>query len=379
MAVSCTLCRGACGVALVACLIASLGFVPQPAEDTGFLQTLRAMDERHYSELGPSKLHRYVLEGRPVIIDLNNQMGRDEMRQQSNSSIRQNLLDLCGSQEIMLISSATSRAFEIFASWTLSHVIFAVLFGDRLADWFARMSQPKTINRFVQDMRRTEQWGSPKKPFHLWLLSKMSNLVAMYITPFKTVYYSTPYLSDLPINDVCPDLLRSTASGYHSVRAQIDSYANDSWIRKRIPQFDVEPIKVDRALKLYWGGPFSISYPMHTDYADGDLLMYMVNGCKEVVVLDHPHNQDLDYVWPLNIQGTTVFGIDVFDHPAPPPGSVTGYRATVKPGQLLYLPADLRHVIRNRCIDSVAISHRPWRTTGVHEIIRRQQASATEN
>ena len=83
-----------------------------------------------------------------------------------------------------------------------------------------------------------------------------------------------------------------------------------------------------------------------------------------------------DYVEALVLSGTTAYGIDVFNHPAPPPGSgVKGRRGRLQPGQLLYVPSDLRHAIRNACPDSVAVTSRPWRTSVVQRVVDRMVQS----
>ena len=75
---------------------------------------------------------------------------------------------------------------------------------------------------------------------------------------------------------------------------------------------------------LLLGGQGSLSYPLHVDGVpqedgssalDGDVVMTVLQGCKEIVVLADAETADAVEAMKFHEQA---YGIDVFDHAAVP-------------------------------------------------------------
>ena len=94
-----------------------------------------------------------------------------------------------------------------------------------------------------------------------------------------------------------------------------------------------------------------------------------------VVLANSGHARDA--VDATLITDTTAFGIDVFDHARL--RGIVGFAGTLQPGDLLFMPGDLRHAARNLCPETFAVSQRPWRTSTILEVAEELSNSELES
>jgi hypothetical protein len=92
--------------------------------------------------------------------------------------------------------------------------------------------------------------------------------------------------------------------------------------------------------------------------------MQVLSGCKEAVVLAEDEGMVGGDVLRSRIPDTAAFAFDPFDAPAAAElrgGPRRGWHGVYKGGDLLFLPGNSLHHVRNACPDTVAVNVRPWR------------------
>ena len=112
---------------------------------------------------------------------------------------------------------------------------------------------------------------------------------------------------------------------------------------------------------FFWGASGAIAYPLHRDISDADNFMQVLSGCKEVVVLWEDAAMIGGDVLGSRIPGTNAFSFNPFDAPSELTGAPRNdWHGEYRTGDLLFLPGNSLHHVRNRCANTVAINVRPW-------------------
>merc|ERR1712008_117564 len=127
-------------------------------------------------------------------------------------------------------------------------------------------------------------------------------------------------------------------------------------------------MRADSTLRLFWGGASSYSYPLHRDVSDGDVTCTMYSGCKDLVMLRPKSRKRLSRISIPGFQymRAMTWSHDLFsDRPI---DEVQGWRATLKAGEMLFMPGEVLHHIRNSCNQTVTLCRRPWRASFARDI-----------
>ena len=224
----------------------------------------------------------------------------------------------------------------------------------------ARLHAPMTLRDAVSATQ-----GSSQGIGASWLIGLVGALVptpfARLIQALGPVVFSAPYIANAA--PFCDLLAQQPPDKWiQEAEAAIASQccAASPGCRAAVTSVNEGPAHP----RFFWGGKGSLAYPVHVDGVDGDTVLSVIQGCKDVVVLD-------DLVPPDEIearaigQETGAYAIDVFNH-APIP-RVEGYRHRLVAGEALFLPGELRHQVRNACDDTVGLLWRPWRRTAANQ------------
>eukprot|EP00937_MAST-01D_sp_MAST-1D-sp2_P003760 g3760.t1 len=360
-----------CVIALAAAVL----LAPR-GENRGFYDSLDPIQVFSPAQLSPEEFReRFVLTGTPVIIDF----GNDGKLFDLDEAVR-----ICGARNVSIAKHghrATVAALEAAGPW-LGHLI-GLLFGARPATWLARLERPTPFREIVRRVRAHSSRDAPERfPALATGLSALGRLaggaggrhVDRVLRMVGTIMLSPIYLADHIVADFCPEMLESAA--LRAARSRQAAYLDPRWLAERVggrgahPQSVVPPLRNDHETKFFLGPPYSIAYPLHIDHGDGDVFTQMLSGCKEAVVLRGSDREGGDYADRWWLPGTLGYGIDVFDHARPPAGGgVQGFRAMLRPGQLLFMCPSMRHVYRNRCPDTVSLVDRPWRTSMLEQVL----------
>lgn len=392
-----SICCGRCGcsaqtclavITIILALVLGAPFLRGSGwEDRGFVESLQLFERIHINNLNETVFRRdYVMRFRPLLIDLDTpdvgSVNEDFRLFEEEETMR-----LCGNQRVKLLSTSSEKVLRHLAQSTAFRVLFRLIFGEYVETWFDRHGTYKLEDIVKEIQKQQDSAQRSGLPLHILFLARLSATLASHLLPLAVVFYSSLYVADAPIESFCPSLLQSPTAGVARALQKQASLIDATWLRDWLQAADPEnegvrgaslesvlPTEGDRAPSLFWGGPGSIYYPLHRDYGDGDIFMSMLSGCKEGAVLmdnlhaSHAGDQHADsYVEQFRMPSSTAYGIDVFNHPAPPAGSVVGYTGILRPGQVLYMPAEKRHMFKNRCRSSVSVSQRVWKTTLIND------------
>ena len=157
-----------------------------------------------------------------------------------------------------------------------------VVLGTSFGDLVEERHRPTTLSAFIATMREHNGRSSPAStPWLARAASMLSSHAAGYIDSIIAVIaQSPPYLADIAVADICPALLEEPA--IKAALALQATVADPAWLFAAAAEFGARPVAVDpsdASLKLFAGPPFSISYPLHRDHADGDVFTFMLSGC----------------------------------------------------------------------------------------------------
>jgi len=203
-------------------------------------------------------------------------------------------------------------------------------------------------------------------PFAVEILSRLANFWPVQHTLRLAEMVAQPaYLADNAIAEACPEYTRKHWKDISDQETKYETVVAPELLKRNIDwdTLDIATLTNQPEPRLFWGGPGSYSYPLHSDVADGDVFFEVHSGCKAVVLLPMEARHRLTRI---NVPGfeflkTVAFVEDL--HRNPPPDGVTGWRGVVRPNELLYMPGELLHDVRNTCKKTVSICRRPWRAS----------------
>ena len=362
-------------------------------QDDSFIRSLAALPRLPIDDLDLTSFRlEYVLGGKPAIIET-----QSRLQQRWNAS---EALRVCGAQgNVSRVGAATmvtardlAALAELYVPPRVWRWAFRAMIGVSYDD-FSALRGNRTLATFARRMRAAE---SPTRPAGLvpwWLrlagrVSSAARAAAAGVVAPARLLLERPYVYGTVIKYACPALLTAPGVGLAAAADAVADITSPSWLRRLVDNLDDNNARARRGdadfmvlddqdlRRMFWGGTFSSSYCLHRDHADGDLFTFVLGGCKEMVVLKNS-GRARDAVDDTLIQDTTAFGIDVFDHAAVP--GVVGFAGVLRPGDLLFMPGDLRHAARNLCPDSFAVSQRPWRTSTILEVAEELSESELES
>lgn len=119
--------------------------------------------------------------------------------------------------------------------------------------------------------------------------------------------------------------------------------------------------------RAFYGGPKSYSYPLHRDLPDGDVLCVLHSGCKDVVMLQPHARRQMARLKVPGFDSISQFTW-AYDFFSQPPIPVDGWAGTLRAGELLYMPGEMLHHLRNSCRHSFTICRRPWRASMARDV-----------
>ena len=165
---------------------------------------------------------------------------------------------------------------------------------------------------------------------------------------------------------MCPALNEArgiVAAAYARQAPLLDS----SWLEEFLATKGVEwpratvELMWERESHFFWGANGAIAYPLHRDSFDSDNFMQVLSGCKEVVILWEDAAMIGGDVLGSRIPGTNAFSFNPFDAPSELTGAPrNGWHGEYRTGDLIFLPGNSLHHVRNKCANTVAINVRPW-------------------
>jgi len=352
--------------------------------DTSFIKSLKPIRRVHWTELDLGQFRsKHVLQSVPLIIEL----------QTTDMPLwdRESFLQYCSHRKVSLISRATAQALHQgarIASEDSQHRIHDLgklldlslrIFTRGGVENLTKARSMIPLAEVAQQIDRADaagvegEWSllSSTPSHRIWtmaLLARWSPIAAM-IDAFLRVVLGPTYLHDQAVDQVCPELERNGGS-FAAAYARQASFVDPGWLAEML-QVNSSEVVVDKRnepLQFFWGAKGSVAYPLHWDVVDGDNFMQMLQGCKEVVILQEDEGMTSGDVLASNIPGTTSFAFDPFDASADTSGGpLVGWYGEIKAGDLLFMPGNSLHHIRNKCKDTVSIGTRPWLHSAVKE------------
>ncbi|CAJ1420384.1 unnamed protein product, partial [Effrenium voratum] len=165
-----------------------------------------------------------------------------------------------------------------------------------------------------------------------------------------------------PRKEICPSLMD------HAALTEHEEYVLRRLGNRQAPWQNLSVIadiglRHESETRLFYGGPKSYSYPLHRDLPDGDVLCVLHSGCKDVVMLKPESRKHLAR---LKVPGQFTWAYDFFTDSNV--SGVKGWAGTLRKGELLYMPGEMLHHIRNSCRQSLAICRRPWRASVARDV-----------
>uniref|UniRef100_A0A7S4VI10 JmjC domain-containing protein n=1 Tax=Alexandrium monilatum TaxID=311494 RepID=A0A7S4VI10_9DINO len=384
----CSCCCRCCGRlgAVLAGLVAALALaleLPGPEPETGFRPSsaaaaLQEIPRIHASELTEEDFYRrFVLEGVPVLIQLPLEGGGDASL---HTLVDDLLASPCAERRLELMSKQQAdlvHDLEALEGWTRRAVevglqLFA---GVDLAGWVRQ----RRIS--LQELHSgVAAAGSRRDPVAVRFVSLVSLLSGGllskgYVAVAKLV--SQPvYLADQPVDEICEEVLGPFVNSAAFTGYELHALEELERFRERGGRrnlSEVQPLvgglELSPEVRLFWGGSGSYSYPLHRDVSDADVVCVVYSGCKDLVILRPSARRHLDR---LAVPGFEALRQFTWTHDAyvdPPVPDVEGWSGTVRAGELLFMPGEMFHHIKNRCPQSVSLCRRPWRSSEMRDIM----------
>jgi hypothetical protein len=282
-------------------------------------------------------LEQYVKQGLPVVIEMAekpswNWTAMDEQ---------------CGGQKVSMISPATATGLLGLGTEVLNVLSWVVLlFGKwiSLEDEVRTRYFDYTLRNYIDILQAspaaTESSCAPE------------NFVVPYILRFlpsevRFIYdfISRPlYLHDAPISDVCPNMEQ-----YSHIPASkfLDTNAATIATKNGMPvpaEFAANPF-------VFAGPCHSMSYPLHQNICQADVLMVMVSGEKRFTVFAPDQGP---FLAPILLGGAPVYDADALRpdvYRTPLMTQASGYEGSLKAGDILYLPGSWIHQFQNSAVE----------------------------
>ena len=371
---------------LVLCREAAIAAVL--AEDSGFVRSLQPIRRVRLAELDLDDYHRnHVLRAVPLIVEL--PVGDGEKLWDDEAT-----LGACGTASITLLSRATRQTLRSIRGTPLESALGLALrlFSAEAGgfDGFLRARESLPLSQLAARLdaaareaeaaaatrpwwARWARWASPSAPPRglIWpvaLLSRLSPTAAMLDAVLRVVL-GPPYLYDVPVDAVCAELEAAPDGAVWRAYERQAPLVNASWLRATLdahtaPLHTLSTAEDSRL--LFWGAEGATAYPMHRDIIDADNVMQVLSGCKEAVVLWESEAMVTGAILSSQLPGTTAYAFNPFNAPAADAATV-GWHGVYGAGDVLLLPGNSLHHVRNRCSHSVAVNVRPWRHSASRE------------
>lgn len=310
-----------------------------------------------------------VLKGVPALITL------DAKDAGPRDLLEQMLSNKCADRELKLLSTQQADVLAILqdpklplVKWLAANILLVVLTGQTVDGWAARRTT--TLSELSKADASTPYYGPSLGIRLLQLLERTTdNKLVRAASVLGSLIAQPVYLADKYLNQICPerlvDSLGETSFEKHVVR-RLKKRGKVPW--RNLTDVSFAGLRHEFHTKIFYGGPKSYSYPLHRDLVDGDILCVMHSGCKDVVLLPSRARRRLTRLSGpgFEVLSQYTWAYDLFtDAPIP---ELEGYQGTVRDGELLYMPGDMLHHLRNSCRHTVTICRRPWRASVARNI-----------
>ena len=339
---------------------------------------------RFASSISELPLHS-VLDGVPFVISASD--GREDWDMSE-------FLERCSDVRLDTLSTP-DKAGIAFLQDTLIQYLLLVSSVDVNAVAIARTNI--SLSKFAAP--HAERVGGGFLESVLGALAKYSFHAASALSLAK-VLMGPPYLKDLGVSLVCP-LLWDTLTKHPDIARELelkDRIFRPQVLRSALAEFEtigfgayfsqgtlglsnkvrhelVTELNSDRPHSdhnVFWGGVNTTAYPMHFDMDDGDVVMHVLRGCKELVVFLRDHDGPADSYLQRSIL-KNIFNLDAFSHlvskeDGDPSSVLIGWHGYLRAGDVMFLPGDSIHQIRNVRENTFAISQRVWSSTIVRNM-----------
>ena len=282
-------------------------------------------------------------------------------QQQQQENISQKLLKYCGQNSFqpnsLLLSKPTLELLKKLSNtWYLS-ILFTIFVGKSPHSFINDYSKIYTLDDAFEVLKSNKKFKPSTLTLGLRFVAKkfLPQRFAKELIGLYTIAESTAYVSNIPLISLCPDFETLFENQLNMQR----SVFHTRWFGKYIDQAKV-PQKQQHFIGpiLFWGNSESLSYPLHVDGIDGDVFIYVMSGCKDVVFLDDAPEGYVDAVDVLKSSYGLSYGLNVFKHREIL--GIEGYTGRIKAGEVVFFPGGIRHAVKNSCEDTVAFAVRPW-------------------
>ena len=336
----------------------------------GFTATAREIPRLQESELTNEIFLKFVSLGRPLIVVRDDGEGGEAgsysnnvvhvdsgttcieaSNIQSPKNILTSLLEECGDMPVQLLSPTVETflgnlpSYQTF--WLDSLVRLA--FGIRLGDWVKERESVR-LREFYENSRAC---GNKKNS------SSKSGSARFFIPKFAMTLLNIigrpPYLADISVDIVCPSVLSKI------LPSKFEEHILQKVLAKNYFDHEIYSEHIhDSTEKFFWGGAETSSYPLHRDNNDADAVFDVLSGCKEFIIV---HPDERDKLSRLDVVGFNIWQDDLFENTPE-----WAWRGLVRENEMIFMPGDYLHEVRNNCADTIAVCRRPWRASAVRDI-----------
>eukprot|EP00929_Paragymnodinium_shiwhaense_P063265 TRINITY_DN31618_c0_g1_i1.p1 TRINITY_DN31618_c0_g1~~TRINITY_DN31618_c0_g1_i1.p1 ORF type:complete len:416 (+),score=28.85 TRINITY_DN31618_c0_g1_i1:213-1460(+) len=354
-------------------------FIPGPTkadfEATSAAAKLEKIRRVNASELTPEAFfEEHVLKGVPVFIRL--EEGSTGVWP-VDSLLPQMLQSTCSKNWQTAISDIQSTYVDELLSpgldWKtrlLADLIIWLFSGTTVSGWAEKRNI--TLQSFSEGVASARLAATPLGIRILEALTRVhDSQVLKGIEALAKLVASPVYLADKGPEEVCGDVLGQLND---TIKTSYERYAEERLKQPYGDWYDLTQLEfagiVSRPdLRVFFGGPGSYSYPLHRDLIDGDVVCTQYSGCKDVVILRSESRKFMPRLSAPGLEGLSqmTWAHDPYSD-APLPG-VRGWSGTMEPGDLMYMPAESIHHIRNSCSQSLTLCRRPWRASFARDIM----------
>ena len=303
-----------------------------------------------------SFMAQYVLTGTPVIIQYGPDQPLPPLQSYLESTCATRPYLMLSSEQKSLIASAKAAANTSRLAAFLLHQVLPLLINTTIERWEAERLAVRLV-----DVDRASTLP-PAQPVAIAMLEQVARSLpqARHLLVALRALTSPLYLADFSLEVICPEYYTDWGGGTTEYeRAVLQK------LQLRPPHRSLATFGFPQSnqAKLFFGGVGSESYPLHTDVVDADVWFSVHSGCKAFVVVPPRHRHLMTRMALPGFHALTdmTWVHDLFE--TPPPAGVTGWRGEVRANEVMYLPGEMLHHVRNLCPRTLAVARRPWRAS----------------
>ncbi|CAK9075799.1 unnamed protein product [Durusdinium trenchii] len=353
------------GSSLILILLAYLGQVEEPE---GIVpgcaaSALTEIPRRNRSGLTEEEFYQeHVLKGIPLLLFLDEPMPALDV---FLSACADRKLNLLSKQQADVLQDLLDEELPLW-QWLVSNFVLLLTTGSTARRW-AQLRQA-TATELFEGPAAASFRGPPAAVRLLHTVAAfLDNKLLLHLSAVAKLISQPVYLADKVLDDICPALRP------HAELSSYEQHAFERLQNRKVPWQTLQGIediglRHESDARVFYGGPKSYSYPLHRDLPDEDVLCVLHSGCKDVVMLPPAARRRLER---LQVPGARrrpfTWAYDFFSD-SPLKHLKQGWAGTLRPGELLYMPGEMLHHIRNSCKHSFTICRRPWRATMARDV-----------